>query len=392
MGSSGSFLQSTAQGWLVLGLTNSPAALGLISALTYAPILVLSMIAGVAADSVDRRRLLVATQLLAFATALVLAVLATTGAVQFWQVAVLAVVGGIAMAVQTPAYQAVVSSLVSREALGSAVALNSAQYNLSRIIGPALAGAVIGIGGLFLAFWGNAIALLVVVWIYSGLPKAPADPLARARVSLWSNLADGVRFVASRRDLAAIVLLTALPALTVLNYLVLLPVYARDVLAIGAPGLGLLSGGIGIGALTAAFCLAAFRPSGGSGRSVLLSLGTMAVAEAVFAVSRFVPLSLAALAVMGGCQVLYYATSNTLLQILAPAGLRGRVMSLYILVSTGLIPFGNLIGGIVAEHASPTTALVLAAVLTLAGVAATAVLVPELRALARPSAAHSPQR
>ncbi len=386
LGSSGGFLQSTAQGWLVLGLTNSPAALGLISALGYTPILVLSMFAGVAADRVDRRRLLVSTQLLACATALALAILATTGVVQFWHVAVLAVVGGIAVAVQNPAYQAVVSALVSREALGSAVALNSAQYNLSRIIGPAIAGAIIGIGGLFIAFWGNAAALVGVAWIYAGLPKAPAGTLPRASMSIWSNVLDGVRFVGGRRDLAALVLLTALPALTLLNYLVLLPVYARDVLGIGAPGLGLLSGGIGIGALIAAFSLAAFRPSGGSGRSVLLSLGTMALAESVFAVSRVVPLSLAALAVMGGCQVMYYATSNTLIQVLAPPSLRGRVLSLYILVSTGLIPFGNLIGGFVAERASPTTTLVLASVLTLTGVVATAALVPELRALTRPSA------
>ena len=374
----------------MLGLTNSPAALGLVSALGMAPILVLSVFAGVAADSVDRRRLLVATQLLSCATALVLAVLATTGVIAYWHVAVLAVVSGIAIAVQTPAYQAIVSSLVDREALGSAVALNSAQYNLSRIIGPAVGGAVIGMGGLFLAFWGNAIALMGVAWIYAGLPKAPAATLARTQASLWANLLDGVRFVGGRRDLAALVLLTGLPALTVLNYLVLLPVYARDVLAIGAPGLGLLSGGIGIGALIAAVSLAAFRPSGGSGRSVLLSLATMAVAESVFAVSRFVPLSLVALAVLGGSQVLYYATSNTLIQVLVPGRLRRRVMSLYILTSTGLIPFGNLLGGVVAEHASPTTALVAAAAVTLAGVAATALLVPELRALARP-AAPAPQ-
>jgi MFS family permease len=389
LGSSGAFLQSTAQGWLVLGLTNSPAALGLVSALGMAPILVLSVFAGVVADRVDRRRMLVATQLLSCATALMLALLATTGAVQFWHIAVLAVVSGIAIAVQTPAYQAIVSSLVDREALGSAVALNSAQYNLSRIIGPALAGAIIGMGGLFLAFWGNAIALMGVAWIYAGLPKAPAASLARTQASLWTNLMDGVRYVAGRRELTALVLLTGLPALTVLNYLVLLPVYARDVLGIGAPGLGLLSGGIGAGALVAAFSLAVFRPSGGSGRSVLLSLAAMAAAEAVFATSRFVPLSMAALAVLGGSQVLYYATSNTLIQVLAPARLRGRVMSLYILVSTGLIPFGNLLGGIVAEQASPTIALVVASAATLVGVAVTALAVPELRALGR-SAATAP--
>jgi MFS family permease len=379
LASVGSFMQATALGWLVLTLTNSPAALGLVSALQAFPILLLSAVAGVLADRVDRRRLLMWTQLSTAIVALVLAVLATTGTVAYWHIACLAILAGTATAIQTPAYQAIVASLVPREAIGSAVALNSAQFNLSRILGPSIAGAAIAAGGLGLAFWGNALALILVVLILATL-RVPAQPaITRGQASVWANLLDGIRYVRSRRVIAVLVLLAGVPALFLLNYLVLLPVFARDVLQIGAPGLGLLSGGIGIGALAGALGLAALRPSGGSGRSLLGALLVGSIAEIVFASSRVVPISVAALAVLGACQVLYYATTNTLLQVLVPARLRGRVMSLYILTSWGLIPVGNLVAGAVAERSSPTLALVIGGLVTLAAVSAVAVGVPELR-------------
>jgi MFS family permease len=382
VGSIGAFMQATAQGWLVLDLTNSPAALGLVSGLQVLPVLLLSPLAGVAADRFDRRRLLATTQLSSAAFTFALAVLATTGLVQFWQVAVLAVLMGIAGAMQNPAYQAIVPSLVGRPAIGSAVALNSAQFNLSRILGPALAGAAIAAGGLGIAFWANAFALLAVAAIFWSLRVAPLPAAERTQAaSMWSNLLDGVRFVRTRRLVATLVLLAGVPALFLLNYLMLLPVFARDVLDIGATGLGMLSAAIGVGALGGALGLAWLRPSGGSGRSLLAGLVVAGAAEIVFAVSRVVPLSLVALAVLGACQVLYYATSNTLLQVLVPGRLRGRVISLYILTSWGLIPIGNVVSGAVAEQAGATIALVAGSIVTLLAAVAVAVIVPELRRL-----------
>ena len=382
-------MQATAQGWLVLDITNSPAAMGLVSALQSLPILVLSAFAGVIADRMDRRRLLTCMQLAAAGVALALAVLTTTGVIEYWHVAVLAVLAGTVTAIQTPAYQTIVASLVDRSAIGSAVALNSAQFNLSRIIGPAIAGVAIAAGGLGLAFWGNAFALLLVVVILATLKVAPQTAFDHGDVSVWANLADGVRYVRSRPVIAALVLLAGVPALFLLNYLVLLPLFARDVLKIGAPGLGLLSGGIGIGALTGALVLAVLRPSGGSGRMLLGALVVGSAAEVVFAASRIVPLSVAALAVLGACQVLYYATTNTLLQVLIPPRLRGCVMSLYILTSWGLIPVGNLIAGTVAERSSPTLALLAGGVVTLVAVVGVALAVPGLRRIgAGASAAH----
>jgi hypothetical protein len=240
---------------------------------------------------------------------------------------------------------------------------------------------VIAAGGLGLAFWSNAGALVLVAAIFLRLRVDPGAALMRVEASMWSNLLDGVRFVRARRTVAVLVLLAGVPALFLLNYLVLLPVYARDVLGIGAPGLGVLSGGIGVGALAGALGLALLRPSGGSGRSLLGGLLVASCSLVVFAVSRSVVVSVAALAVLGACQVLYYATTNTLLQVLVAPRLRGRVMSLYILSSLGLIPIGNIGAGVVAERLSPTLALVGGAIVTAASVILVTLSFPDVRRL-----------
>jgi predicted MFS family arabinose efflux permease len=156
-------------------------------------------------------------------------------------------------------------------------------------------------------------------------------------------------------------------------------VYARDVLGIGAPGLGLLTAGVGVGALSGALGVAVLRPSGGSGRLLLAGLTVSSTALIVFAVSRWVPLSLVALAVLGAAQVAYYTTTSTLIQMLVPPRLRGRVSSLYVLTSLGVIPFGNLLAGFVAERFDPTVALAGGGLATLLVVALVVVRFPEIR-------------
>ncbi len=372
-------MQTTAQGWLVLELTNSPALLGLTSAIQSAPTLFLSLLAGVMADRMDLRRLLVATQAAGGLLAAILAILTMTGVVQFWHVVVIAALAGAAGAFGLPAFQAVVSTIVDRRAIGNAIALNSAQFNLGRILGPAMAGIAIAAGGLALAFWANALSFAVVVVVLALLPIRSPAALVRVDASLWSNLVDGIDYLRREPVVRGLVLLAAVPALFVLNYLVLMPVYARDVLAVGAPGLGLLTAAVGIGALAGALAVAVLRPSGGSGALLLAGLTVASSALVVFAVSRWLPLSLVALAVLGAAQVAYYATTNTLIQILVPARLRGRVMSLYILTSLGVIPFGNLLAGLVAQTFGPTVALAGGGLATLLVVAWVVARFPELR-------------
>lgn len=374
VGNIGAWMGTTAQGWLVLGLTDSPAALGLTSAAGTAPVLFLSLLAGVLADRLDRRRILVGAQLVGAAIALILAVLTTTGTVAYWHVVVLAALAGSATALAMPTFQAIVSTLVPRAVIGNAVALNAAQFNLSRILGPVAAGLAIAAGGLAVAFWVNAAALLIVAAVLVRLPLSSAAEFARAESSLWSNLIDGLRFVRADRTIAVLLVLAAVPGVFLLNYLVLLPVYARDILDIGAGGLGLLTASIGVGALIGALAVALLRPGGGSGRLLLIGLAVASLALTTFGLSTWLPLSMLSLAVLGASQVAYYATTNTLLQVIVPARLRGRVLSLYILTSWGAIPIGNLLAGTVAERFGAPSALAGGGLVTLfvAAVVATA--------------------
>ena len=345
----GGFMQQTAQGWLVLELTNSPALLGLAGAVAGLPTLFLAVVAGVLADRLDRRKLLVATNAASALFALLLAILTSLGLVAYWHVLVLAFLAGLAMTIQMPASQAIVSTIVDRTSIGNAVALNSAQYNLTRILAPALAGLFIAAGVLELGFWVNAAALALVAVLIAGLPIPSPRTADRVQAAMWRDLQDGVRFVGANRRLAIVVLLPAVPALFVLNYLTFIPVYARDILETGAAGLGLLTGAIGVGALVGALSVATLRPAGGSGRLMLGGLAIVGAGLSVFALSRSLPVSMIALAIQGAFQVAYYSTTNTLIQVLVPARLRGRVLSLYVLTSIGLIPVANLVGGALAE-------------------------------------------
>lgn len=383
----GSWMQTTAIGWLVLQLTNSPGLLGLATAAGTFPTLFLSVFAGVLADRVDRRRVLVATSLASAVVAGALAALVLTEHIAYWQILLLAVVAGTAQALATPASQALVSSLVGRDAVGNAVALNAAQFNLSRIVGPALAGAVIAAGGLWLAIGANMVSYLALALVLATLPTVHPATIVRAEAGLWSNLLDGIRYTRHSGPVAVLVALAAVPALFLLNYLVLLPVYARDVLDIGAAGLGLLTAGVGVGALVGAVLVAVLRPSGGSGRLLLLGLAGASAALVVFAFSRFVPLSIVSLAVLGAFQVSYYTTTNTLIQVIVPARLRGRVLSLYILTSWGFMPIGNLLAGIIAERFGATVALAGGGLVTLAVVGLVALTQPSLRTLRADGAA-----
>jgi MFS family permease len=381
VGNLGLWMQSTAQGWLVLQLTNSPALLGLTSAAASAPTLVLTLVAGVLADRVDRLRLIIACQLVAAAAAAILAALVSGGGVAFWHILVLATVAGAAQAFATPALQAIVPSLVDRDAIGNAVALNSAQLNLSRVLGPMVAGAAVAAGFLALAFWANAAALVVVAVAVWSVGRLSPATIIRAESSLWGNLIDGLRFVGGNRVVAVILGLAVVPSLFVLNYLALLPLYARDVLRIGAGGLGLLTAVIGIGALVGALGLALLRPGGGSGRLMLVALGVGSIGVAVFGVARDLVVSLVALGIVGGALTAYYSTANTLIQLCSPPRLRGRVLSLWTLAALGAVPIGNLAAGAIADRFGGPVALGGGGLVGALAAVAVAVGVPELRGL-----------
>jgi MFS family permease len=374
----GGWMQTTALGWLVLRLTDSPALLGLASFAGSAPTLLLVLYAGVLADRVDRRRLLLGAQLVIGGLAALLALLATSGHVAFWQIALIAFAAGSAQAMAMPTFQSMLPALVGREALGNAIVLNSAQFNLSRIVGPAIAGVIVGAVGESTNFWLNAIGTTAFVLALRSIRLPAQETLVRAEAGLWSNLLDGLRYVAGQRPLLALLVLAGAPALFVLPYLTLMPVFARDVLGIGATGLGLLTAAIGVGALVGALTMAVSRPAGANARTMIVGLVSMAVTLAVFSSSRNVALSCLSLAGLGASQVAYYTTTNTLVQLLSPARFRGRILSVYVLMSLGLLPLGSIAAGIAAQAIGAPQVLLIGAAATVVALAAILVRNPAL--------------
>jgi MFS family permease len=352
----GTWMQGLAQGWLVLQLTNSAFWVGLVGALGSLPILLFSLPAGVYADRANKRRVVMICQALLLAEAALLAVLVVTHRVSAWQVAVLAAVVGTVNAFEIPARQSFIVELVGKEDLTNAIALNSSAFNATRIIGPALAGLLVASVGMAACFGINALSYVAVL---IGLHLMRLPPWRRPAVAGGGleQVREGLRFVRHDRRVFALVLNTAVLSVFGFPYVVLLPVFARDVLHVGAEGLGVMGASIGIGALAAALGLAAFSPRVRRGALVAWASPAFGLAVVGFAFAPWYPLALAVLALTGFAMVLNNAATNTLLQSLVPDALRGRVMALWALVFVGFAPLGSLATGWLAGRIGAPAAL-----------------------------------
>jgi MFS family permease len=345
----GTWMQNIAQGWLVLVLTNSPFYVGLVSALSSLPILLVSLPAGVFVDRVNKRRLVVITQTLSLLQALVLAILIWTHHIALWQVAAIAVFLGTVNAVDTPARQAFLVELVEREDLGNSIALNSSAFNAARVVGPSVAGILISAVGLAWCYFLNAVSYLAVIW---ALVEMRLPPFRRPEHpgNAWAQFREGARFVWRDRRVVALVGMMAVISVFGFPFLVLMPVFARDVLKVGASGLGFLSASVGVGAVAAALGLAAVGARVRKGGILVWTGPIYGIALAAFAQTRWFPLALPILAVAGGAMILNNAVTNTLLQTIVPDALRGRVMGFYAFVFLGMAPFGAFQAGWLAEQ------------------------------------------
>ena len=344
----GTWMQSVGQAWLVLELTGSPFKLGVISALQFGPMLFLSLVAGALADRVRKRRLLLLTQGALMLQALALAALDWTGQIQFWHVAVLATVYGVANTLDLPARQSFVVELVGKGDLMNAIALNATVFNGARVVGPAVAGLLIARYGVAPAFLVNGLSFLGVLVALAAI-RTEGAPRPRAAATLGQEILQGVRYAAGTPLIGLILGLLLVVSLFVLNFNVLVPLVARDVLHEGARGFGLLMASLGLGAVAGALALAAMsRTRPPLALIVTAALVTSAGLLGLSAVRHFW-VAAAALAVMGFAQIFFMASCNTTVQVTAPDHLRGRVMSLYALVFVGVHPFGALLAGGMAE-------------------------------------------
>ena len=347
----GTWMQAVAQGWLMLQITNSAFWLGLDAFMATAPGFFLTLLGGVFADLVDRRRLLIYTQVVAGVAALGLATFVWTGAVNRWIVLGFSFVTGCCMALASPSYLAMTFDLVGREDVANAVALNSTQFQLSRVVGPALAGFGFKLFGLAGCFFVNGLSFIAVVVslrmvrFEPGMPKRGPSHSVKDRRALWRDLLEGFRYVRNRPRVFSLLMISGVNSLFGAPYFALIPIYARDVFHLGATGLAWLMGTAGAGA----FCGAAFLTILGDFRRKgwLVLGGSLAFGISVFAfaLSTRLMLSYVFLFGLGFSIVTSVAAANTSLQKLVTDQMRGRVMSMFILSFMGTMPIGNILAG-----------------------------------------------
>src|SRR5256886_9757764 len=374
----GTWMQNVGQGWLVLELTNSPFYVGLVSALGSLGVLLLTIYAGVVVDRTNKHRLVVLTQTLSMLPAFALAALVWSRAVAVWHVAALAAFLGVVNAFDIPARQAFIVDLVGKQDLMNAIALNSSAFNAARVIGPAVAGLLIGALGVGACFFSNGVSYLAVI---AGLLAMRLPPYVRGPKtgSAWAGLSEAVAFLRGDRRVSTLVVLMALFSIFGFPFFVIMPVFARDVLHRGAAGYGLLMTAVGIGALIGALAVALLDRRIRQGPPLLAAAGPFGLLRGAFALSRVYLVSVVLLGLTGATMIVNNALTNATIQTLVPDDLRGRVMGFYSFVFVGLAPLGSLQVGALAERIGPPVAVALGGAATALAVAVAAWRGPELR-------------
>lgn len=362
----GTWMQSVAEGWLMHRLTDSPFMLGLLGFAQFAPATLLSLWAGVIADRFDKRRLLLITQSCAFAQAIAIAVLSSTGHIRPWMLLVLAFVLGTINAFDLPTRQSAIVEMVDdRDDLPNAIALNSAEFNVARILGPAVAGVALATMGETGCFWANALSYLAVLSSLMQM-RLPRREGVRARATLGS-LREGVAYAMRTTSIRNLLVLLSICGGLGYQYTILLPVYTRTILHANAGAFGALTSSFGVGSLIAALSMTRVLDRWTLRRNLLIGLLSAGVGLGAFAWSRWLPLTLAMGLVAGFGLILYVASTNTLVQMTTQDAYRGRVMSLYTFMFIGTTPLGALLAGTVAERAGAPFATSLCALFLLAG-------------------------
>jgi MFS family permease len=354
----GVWMQRVAQSWLVLDLTGSAFYVGLVESIGTLPVLLFSLYAGAVADRVSRHRMVMTTQIGAMVVALAFAAVSFAGWQSITLVIILAALLGVAQAFDIPARQSFFTELVGREDLPSAIALNASAFNATRLVGPAAAGLLIGAVGVAACFLFNGVSYLAVLAALTVMRGTPGRRAVGPPASAWANIREGLRYVRSERRVRTLLLNMAAMSVFGLPTLTLLPVVARQVLGLGAQAYGWMMSAVGGGALVGALAVATFAPRIPKGRVVGLAAIVFGLSVIGVGLAGSLPAVLALLVVMGAAMITTTALTNTLLQLLAPDWLRGRVISVYTFAFVGMAPFGALLGGTVAEGFGAGAALV----------------------------------
>jgi MFS family permease len=380
----GTWMQRVAVLWLVYQLTHSALLLGLVGFVGQIPIFILAPFAGVLADRRDRHRMLLFTQVLAMVQAFVFAFLVLSHMVHIWHVIVLSIVLGIINAFDVPIRQSFMIEMIEdKNDLGNAIALNSSMFNFSRLLGPSIAGMLIAGFGSGICFLVNGFSYLAVVVSLLMMKIAKKEAVSPRR-KVWYELVDGFRYAFGFVPIRAILSMLALVSLTGMPYIVLLPVFAKDILHGGPDTFGFLMGFAGMGALAGALFLAARQSVLGLGKMIPIAASLLGGGLVLFSFSKSLYLSLALVLVTGFGQITLMATSNTLLQTMVDDDKRGRIMSFYAMSFSGTMPLGSLLAGAAADRIGAPWTVFIGGAICLSAAVAFARKLPMLRHLVRP--------
>lgn len=374
----GTWIQQVALSWLVFELTNSAFLLGVVGFLSSIPIFLLSLFGGVLADRLNKRNILILTQSIFMLLAFALGFLTQIKFITPSQIMLIALLNGVVMAFDAPSRQSVVVELVGKTHLFNAIALNSIAFNSSRIIGPALAGILVATIGMSGCFYINAASFLAVIVALLKVKINKGEDYNKPKSAL-EDLREGLAFIRNHRLILALVSMVAVTSLFGVAHIILMPIFANDILRVGVRGLGVLMSVSGAGALLGALILARLGDFRHKGEFLSFSTLLFSVSLIIFGLSRAYWLSLAAMFFVGGTSVTSIALVNTLLQTKVEDKFRGRVMSVFLVTFAGLMPFGNLIAGSLAQGFGVAFAVVLGGSLCAAFFITVNLLYPKVR-------------
>jgi MFS family permease len=380
----GTWMQQIAISWLVYRLTHSALMLGVVGFASRIPTFLLASAAGVLVDRWNRHRTLVVTQTLSMIQALVLAVLVMTEAVTIWEIIVLTVILGVINAFDVPSRQSFVVDMIGRkEDLGNAIALNSSMVNGARLVGPSLAGILIAVVGEGLCFLINAISFLAVIVSLLAMKDIPKRPKA-LHAHFLRGLKEGFSYAFGFAPIRSLLLLLALVSLMGMGYMVLMPIFAKDILHGGPNTYGFLMGATGVGALAGALFLASRKTVIGLGRLIAVASGLFGAGLVALSFSRVFWPTIVLMAVVGFGMMVQMASTNTVIQTIVEEDKRGRVMSFYAMAFMGMTPFGSLLAGSLAHSIGVPLTVAIGGGACLIGSLMFARRLPGLRKLVRP--------
>jgi MFS family permease len=380
----GTWMQRLAIGWLVYRLTNSALLLGVVSFAGQIPCFFLTPFGGVAADRYNKQKLLITTQSLAMLQALILALLVLTNYIAVWHLIILNIFLGTIYSFDMPARQAFVVEMVEkREDLGNAIALNSSMVNVARLLGPSVAGLLVALAGEGVCFLVNSISYFAVIVSLLLMRVSPAK-VGLEKATAFQQIKGGIRYAFGFAPIKYIILLLAVVSITGMPYVVLMPIFARDILHGGPSTLGFLMGASGVGALSGAGYLARRKNVLGLGKIIALAAGLFGVGIIGFSQSTLICISMAFVLLTGLGMMILMASANTILQTIVEDDMRGRVMSFYAVAFLGVAPFGSLLAGSLAHRIGATHTLLIGGVCCILGSVAFAIKLPLLRKIAHP--------